>query len=156
MRLGNDKMRVHEWPLVSAAACLVYISDSVTLMSDAEPVTRSCDEKALAAVNVTGKVALCFFAAGGGGLAAEHSGERCPCRALPGEGEGHDLCAVQQQLIGHRAKYVRTSRLGLRVGGLPTRLQNLGRLRCRGQVRLTHRLRSVAFDQIGNPQPEND
>ena len=54
-------MRVHEWPLVSAAACLVYISDSVTLMSDAEPVTRSCDEKALAAVNVTGKVALCFL-----------------------------------------------------------------------------------------------
>ena len=139
MRLGNDKMRVHEWPLVSAAACLVYISDSVTLMSDAEPVTRSCDEKALAAVNVTGKVALCFFAAGGGGLAAEHSGERCPCRALPGEGEGHDLCAVQQQSIGHRANFLRR-RLSLRAGGLLPRLQNLGRLRCRGQVRLIHLL----------------
>ena len=32
--------------------------DSVTLMSDAEPVTRSCDEKA---VNVTGQVALSFL-----------------------------------------------------------------------------------------------
>ena len=29
-------------------------------MSEAEPVTRSCDEKALAAINVTGKIALCF------------------------------------------------------------------------------------------------
>ena len=54
-----------------------YISDSVTLMSEAEPVTRSCDEKALAAVNVTGKVALCFLpleaAASPPGTAVNHA-----------------------------------------------------------------------------------
>lgn len=39
--------------------CVLYIFDSVTL-SEAQPVTRSCDQKALAEVNVTGKVAVCF------------------------------------------------------------------------------------------------
>ena len=46
-------------------------------MSEAEPVTRSCDEKALAAVNVTGKVALCFLpleaAASPPGTAVNHA-----------------------------------------------------------------------------------